>query len=422
MTSARLRSNIQFLVVEQVVNYALPLLVLPFLFRVIGPEKFGRVAFAQAFVAFAAIVTDYGFNWSATRRIAQLANDNAAISRFASTVLTIKAAFMLMAFFVSALLVAVVPAWRGDAGLFAACFLSVAGSVMFPTWLFQGLQRMRELVALSLLGRAATVLAIFVLVRSEADYRIAAALLAANGIIAGLVSLVILTRSSELRWVLPARSDLSSALDEGWHLFVSNLSIALYSNTNVFVLGLLSSPVAVGQYAAAERIVRAVTTLLNPISQAAFPHVAGVAVVDPARALDINRNLVRLQGGVSLVASIALAVAAMPLVMIISGPQYDDAIALVRIMAALPLFIGLSNVFGVQTMLNFGMGKQFSQVLIFSGILNLVLLFGLVPALNAKGAAISVVVSEAAVTLVMASLLYREGLLRSLLGPRTWGG
>ena len=68
-------SNFTSLSVVQAVTYILPVIILPYLFRVIGPGKFGLIAFAQAFVQYFMILTDYGFNVSATKEIS-LCRDN----------------------------------------------------------------------------------------------------------------------------------------------------------------------------------------------------------------------------------------------------------------------------------------------------------------------------------------------------------
>jgi polysaccharide transporter, PST family len=66
----RLVKNAAAMLVVQVSGYAAPLLVLPYLSRVLSTEHFGVIAFATSFNWYFITLVEYGFNLTATRRIA----------------------------------------------------------------------------------------------------------------------------------------------------------------------------------------------------------------------------------------------------------------------------------------------------------------------------------------------------------------
>lgn len=60
-------NNFISLFIIQSLNYLLPLITVPYLARVLGAKNYGKVIFAIAFITYFQIITDYGFNLSATR-------------------------------------------------------------------------------------------------------------------------------------------------------------------------------------------------------------------------------------------------------------------------------------------------------------------------------------------------------------------
>src|SRR3954454_10568809 len=79
--ASQLRRNIFALSVLQVINYTVPLISVPYLVRVLHPSGFGLLSFAQAIILLFDIITDYGFNLSATRTVAGCREDTEMLSR-----------------------------------------------------------------------------------------------------------------------------------------------------------------------------------------------------------------------------------------------------------------------------------------------------------------------------------------------------
>ena len=68
-------SNFFSLTILQAANYILPLIILPFLVRVLDLENFGIVMFSQALITFIILGVDFGFDISGTREISISNND-----------------------------------------------------------------------------------------------------------------------------------------------------------------------------------------------------------------------------------------------------------------------------------------------------------------------------------------------------------
>ena len=98
----------------QIVTYIFPIIILPYLFRVIGPEKFGLIAFAQAFVQYFMILTDYGFSVSATKEISLCLEDKTKVCNIISAVMTIKTILAFLSLLILCIVIYFVPRFKND--------------------------------------------------------------------------------------------------------------------------------------------------------------------------------------------------------------------------------------------------------------------------------------------------------------------
>ena len=73
-------SNMASLGILQIANYIIPILVIPFIVRGLGVDKFGVVSYAQNIISYFTIIVTYGFEYSATRKIAINKNNPNAIN------------------------------------------------------------------------------------------------------------------------------------------------------------------------------------------------------------------------------------------------------------------------------------------------------------------------------------------------------
>jgi O-antigen/teichoic acid export membrane protein len=169
----------------------------------------------------------------------------------------------------------------------------------------------------------------------------------------------------------------------------------------------------VGYFGAANRIINGSQGVLIPVTQALYPHLNSMAAKSRAAAVALIRKSLFWIVLISLAASLAFLIGAGPISHIVLGSKFDGSIVPLRWMAALPVLLGLSNVFGVQTMLTFGMNKEFNRIVSSSAVINLLLTFPFAFWWGATGAAIAIVLTEIFVTVAMFLKVRSMGLLAS---------
>jgi len=408
--SKTLIGNISSLFVLQAANYIFPLITLPYLVRVLGPDKFGLYIFAQIFIQYFVIFTDYGFNYTATRQIAIERDNTEKCSRIFSAVILIKLGLTVISFGLLSAVISIFPKFGSDWPLYYSAFLLVAGNALFPQWLFQGMERMKYITAINIIGRSLAVAAVFMFVRSESDYILAVLIVSVSSLMIGLIGIVSAIVLFRLRPAIPSLLLIRQSLKDGWSLFVSTAAISLYTTSTIFILGLFSNNTVVGYFGAAEKIVRAARGLIGPITQAIYPHISAIVSRSRDDAIVFLRKTLRWMSLGSFVLSAVLFFTADIIITVGLGPEYAESVILIRIMSLLPFIIALSNVSGVHTMLAFGFNRTFSRVVISAGLLNTVLIFPLVILYQAEGAAVAVLISEIFVVLAMFFNLGRKGI------------
>lgn len=402
--------NIISLFILQGANYLLPLFTLPYLMRVLGVEKFGLIAFAQAFMQYFIILTDYGFNLTATQQIARNRQNDLQVNQILSSVMIVKLLLSLISWIIMNSIVIMVPHFHSQILLYNVVFITVLGNVLFPIWYFQGLEKMKYITILNIIAKIIITLSIFLFVHSEQDYIWAALIQSLTTFIPGLLSWGVIKKNFPHRLVMPKQKDLVQQIREGWTIFLSTAAISLYTSSNLFILGLLTTPVAVGYFSAADKIIKAIQGLLAPINQAIYPHINALFVKSKGKAILFIRKSLLIIGLFSFLLSISIFFTAEFSVITLLGRDYIPSIGIVRILAFLPFIIALSNVFGIQTMVTFGYKKEFSNILIFSGVLNILLIIPLTLFFREIGTAFSNLIVEIAVTLLMLIFLQKKGI------------
>jgi len=267
-------SNFLALGIVQGLNFLLPLLVVPYLLYTLGIEIFGLLAMATAFSSYFMILSDYGFNVTATREISIHRENSEKLNEIFSAVMMIKIVLMCIGFAILLLSLWLFDSLANDALIYLLTFGMVMGEVLFPIWFFQGIEKMRYIAVLNIGAKLFFLLAILLFVKVKEDAYLVPLFNSLGFIIVGVVSLFYMYRKFTIRFVWQPYRVLRRYFIMGWHIFLSKLAVTLYSSSNIFILGLFTNHLLVGYYAVAYKVVSALVSLGDIVNQVIFPYLS----------------------------------------------------------------------------------------------------------------------------------------------------
>lgn len=393
-----------YLIALQGINQFLPLLVLPYLMVVLGATGYGYVGFSLSVIQYLVLVVDFGFNLSATRRVAQVRDDRREVTRVFWSVFWAK--LMLLAGTLVLLVVSLlaVPTFQKYQTALLCTLPMLLGSAFTFLWLFQGLGRVRQMAIINTASKIIMLPLIFWLVKSPADYPLAAFIQSGVFVLTAVISIGYLWRLRCVGAPVGERSAIRQTMSESFPLFLSSASTSVYTQLFVVILGFYCTTDVVGRYSSAERIMRALCFVLyTPINQAFFPRISAAAVAEPVQVRRIFSTLRNLVAAIMLLVGVALFVGA-PYVSYFLGSEYAGIEDLLRIFAFAPIFIGMGGVYGQSGLVAMGQHdahRHFRNVYFMVAVLALALVAVLTPLFHETGAALALLASEMAVFVLM---------------------
>lgn len=336
--SRTIAGNYVALLFIQGANILLPLLTLPYLIRTIGTEYFGLVMIAQAIGVFLTIIVDFGFNISATREVSLLRENRDKLSQLYWNVFYIKFTLVLIAFIIIILLVTTIPRFKAESLVYILSFGMVLGHAIFPTWFFQGIEKMKVITFINVLAKILFTASVFIFILNPMDYQLVPLFNGGGFILAGIIGFIYSLRYVDFK--KPDYQEIRILLKDTSSLFVSNFATSLYTSGNTFILGMLGGDAIAGIYSSMEKLVLAIKNVFVPLYQAIFPW---LSTKEPEKMKSFVKKMsipVALIGSIIAVTMIFIA---KPLLhFIYDDPKIDSFSIVFQILALIALFSALN--------------------------------------------------------------------------------
>ena len=386
-------------------NYIFPLIVYPYVSRVLGVSNIGICNFVDSVVHWFILFSMMGMTILGNREMAAIGNDRERRSKAFSELIVLNLVTTFLA--AAGLLVAMftVPKLFAYRSLLYVGVFKLFANFLCIDWYFRGTEDFRYITGRTIFVKILYVVAVFMFVRKADDYPLyyllTVLMLAANAVI----NLFYARRSVSFFWkgLEPTRY-LKPFLMLGMYMMLT----ALYVTLNVTWLGFVTDDTQVGYYTTASKLYSIVIAFFTAFTGVMLPRMS--SLVSENR-LDDFRSMIDRTFDLLFMFAVPLVIyaclCAPEIVRIFAGSGYEGAYVPARIMMPLILVVGLEQIYVIQILMPNKRDRSIfvnSCVGAFLGVLLNVLL---VSRLKAVGSAIVWLSCETAV-LVVASWFSRR--------------
>ncbi len=382
-----------------------PLITLPYVTRVLGPEGIGKVYFASSAIAFFSIFAEIGIPVYGIRACARVRDDRTELTRTAHEILIINAAACIAVYAVFAVCLMVVPRFTQDRLLLTVMSSTMILNSVGAEWLYKALEKYTYITVRSLIFKTAALIFIFAMVQQRSDYVVYGFLTISAAAASNIVNLILLHRHIDM--TPTGRPDLRKHIPGMLALFSLAAATTIYANLDIAFLDLIRGDHSAGLYGVAVKIKLVLVNLITSVSAVLLPRVSFLAGKgEKHEYLDLLRNTMTGVNAISLPVVCFFVLYADRCIMVLAGSEFAGAVMPMRIIMPTVFFIGISNIIGMQMLIPMGREKAVSYAAWIGAVTDLALNAVLIPKFDASGAAAATLAAE---ILVMTYLVRAAG-------------
>lgn len=379
----------------QLLLIALPLITTPYVSRVLGDYAIGSYSFTQSIVTYFTLLGCIGLGLYGQREIAYCQNDFQKRTKLLYELVLLKFISVTLSFLLYSV---VIQSTEKFQLLFYIQMIDLIANIFDINYFYQGLEDFSKIITRNVIVRFISIACVFLFVKSPEDLPLYV-LIQSLSILLGNISMW-LTLPKYLVRLDHVSLEIRKHIRPTLILFLPQVAVSVYTVLDRTMIEVLTGNTReIGYYEQAQKIVKLALTIVTSLGTVMLPRISSLFAVDKTDEIKhyIYQSLrfVMLIGCPIMFGLIAVANNLVPWFL---GDQFLASIPLVMLTAPIVIFIGMSNVIGIQFLLPTRRQKAYTVSTLVGSAVNLVLNFLLIPQFLSLGATVASVIAELSVT------------------------
>ena len=365
------------------------------------PEGIGTINFLQSIISYIVLLTSLGIPMYAVREVARH-RDNMQERNKSTVEIVLLSLLLCFAGYVCVWIIGkFVPQVNSNLAIFYVLSLTVLFTALGVNWFYQAIEDFKFITVRGLIFRVLAAAALFIFVRDQDDLMVYSFVVVGSTVGNNIINFIHLRKYIHIGDIKWNELDIWQHLKPALYIFVFNLITSIYLNLNTVMLGFINGDEAVGYYSTGYKLSSIVLSAVTSMGVVLLPRCSNLVENGKSEEFrSVTRKSYLLVCALSLPVMAGLALLSNQIVEIFFGLEYSESAKVLAWTTPIILFIGISNVTGLQIL--YPQGKE--KIVIWStfagAIFNIVLNIFMLPRYSYIGAAVSTFITEFVVLLI----------------------
>ena len=384
-----------------------PMITFPYISRALLVEGSGKVAFATSAVTYFTMFATLGIPTYGIRACAVVRDDKEKLSQTVQELLIISAittAITYIAFFVSLFLI---PEFYAKKELLMVMGISIGLTTIGVQWFYNALEQYSYITTCAIVFKLIGLFLMFLLVRDPSDYVMYGFVYIIGSFGSYVLNFIRLRKFISFR--KRKTYDLRRHMKPTIMFFLLSAASSVYLNLDVVMLGFLKGDSEVGYYNAAIKVKSVLTTCVTSLGTVLLPRLSYYAEKQEKEAFyNMVKKAFQFVFLLATPVMLYFMLYAKEAILFLAGDSFGASVLPMIVLMPTVLFIGISNITGIQVLTPLGEEKKVVISVLAGAILDFILNLILIPKMGSAGAATSTLMAEILVVIVQAAYLRDE--------------
>ena len=388
-------------------TFVFAILTFPYASRILLPEGTGKVSFAKSVVSYFMLFAQLGIPTYGVRECAKVRDNRKEMSQITKELFFLNLISTAIVYLVFLITVFTVPRFHEETALFLITGVAIIFNCFSVNWMFQAIEKYTYITVRTLVFLFIALVAMFLMVKKKEDYVIYAGVIAFGSYASSIVNFI--CSNKYIDWFSKCKIDIKRHLKGVLVFFAMASASTIYTHLDAVMLGMMKTNTDVGYYDAAVKIKSILVTVVTSLGVVLLPRAS--YYINNNQKNDFKRIINKSLDFIVMVSLPLISyfiIFADNGIYFLSGSAYEGSIIPMRIIMPTILFIGMSNVTGIQALIPLGKEKSVLLSEIIGAVIDFVINLILIPRYAAAGAAIGTLIAEFVVWAIQYSILKRE--------------